>query len=193
MSLPSDLAAKASLRAQLRLRRRELALTRPDASERAAAHWPVEQLGRARVVAGYQAVGGELDPWPVLRRLRAAGARIALPAALGRHEALAFRAFSPGDALTPDACGIPAPPAGAEAVTPDLLIVPLLGFDRHGGRLGQGAGHYDRTLQALRAQGPVWAVGLAYAGQEVELLPREAHDQPLDAILTETGYHVFQS
>jgi 5-formyltetrahydrofolate cyclo-ligase len=68
-----------------------------------------------------------------------------------------------------------------------------LAFDRHGYRLGQGGGYYDRTVQALRASGRVWAIGLAYAGQERPAVPREAHDQPLDAILTETGYHVFAS
>ncbi len=70
------------------------------------------------------------------------------------------------------------------------MIAPLLAFDREGHRLGQGAGHYDRTLQGLRERGPVWVIGLAYAGQEIDGVPREPHDQPLDAILTETGYHL---
>ncbi|HEY9233988.1 MAG TPA: 5-formyltetrahydrofolate cyclo-ligase, partial [Phenylobacterium sp.] len=69
-----------------------------------------------------------------------------------------------------------------------LVICPLLAFDRRGARLGQGGGHYDRTIEALRAEGPVFVLGLAYAGQEVEGLPAEPHDQRLDAILTESGY-----
>ncbi|HEY9216874.1 MAG TPA: 5-formyltetrahydrofolate cyclo-ligase, partial [Phenylobacterium sp.] len=76
----------------------------------------------------------------------------------------------------------------AAQVAPDLVLAPLLAFDRRGHRLGQGAGHYDRTLANLRAAKPVWVVGLAYAGQEVEEIPAEPHDQRLDAILTETGY-----
>jgi 5-formyltetrahydrofolate cyclo-ligase len=69
--------------------------------------------------------------------------------------------------------------------------VPLLAFDAHGGRLGQGGGYYDRTIAQLRAGGPVFVLGLAYAGQEVERLPAETHDQPLDAVLTETGLRLF--
>jgi 5-formyltetrahydrofolate cyclo-ligase len=73
-------------------------------------------------------------------------------------------------------------------VAPNLIIAPLLGFDRRGGRLGQGAGHYDRTLADLRKDRPVFVLGLAYAGQEVEAVPIDAHDQRLDAILTETAF-----
>jgi 5-formyltetrahydrofolate cyclo-ligase len=68
------------------------------------------------------------------------------------------------------------------------VIAPVLAFDRAGQRLGQGAGHYDRTLANLRALRPVFVLGLAYAGQEVEALPAEPHDERLDAILTETAY-----
>ena len=76
-------------------------------------------------------------------------------------------------------------------MTPDLIIVPLLAFDAAGGRLGQGGGYYDRTLEALRAVDsipPIAAVGLAYAGQEMDNLPMKPHDQPLDGVLTEAGY-----
>lgn len=134
-------------------------------------------------------MGAELSPWPVLRRLQAAGARIALPAAPRPHAPLVFRAFAPDQTLEPDAAKIPSPTAEAEGLVPDLIIAPLIGFDRDGYRLGQGGGYYDRTLAALRAAGPLLVIGLAYAGQEVERAPRDDHDQPLDAILTETGYH----
>jgi 5-formyltetrahydrofolate cyclo-ligase len=66
--------------------------------------------------------------------------------------------------------------------------VPLLAFDRAGHRLGYGAGHFDRTLELLRAERPVLAVGLAYAAQEVDRIPRQPHDQTLDAICTERAY-----
>ena len=72
-----------------------------------------------------------------------------------------------------------------------MVLTPLLAFDGAGGRLGQGGGHYDRTLQNLRAHGPVLVVGLGYAGQEVDAIPMEAHDQRLDAVLTEAGYRAF--
>ena len=70
--------------------------------------------------------------------------------------------------------------------------MPLVAFDRRGGRLGQGGGHFDRTLEALDAKGKVFAIGLAYAGQEVAAVPREEHDRPLDAILTEREYIAVQ-
>lgn len=94
----------------------------------------------------------------------------------------------PEGVLAPDAAGLPAPPADAPGLRPDLVIAPLLAFDRLGGRLGQGGGHYDRTLAGLRRTGPVFVLGLAYAGQEVDRLDLEPHDQKLDAVLTEAGY-----
>ena len=184
---------KPALRAQLRLRRRELSTTHPDAADKAAAHLPMDMLGEIRIASGYRPMGGELDPGPILRRLEQAGARIVLPVAVSRHDPLIFRLFKDGDPLVHDAVGIAAPTVDGQEATPDLLIVPLLGFDRHGNRLGQGAGHYDRTLSALRATGKVWAIGLAYAGQLIDELPYEPHDERLDAILTETGYHTVGS
>jgi 5-formyltetrahydrofolate cyclo-ligase len=181
---------KSDLRAQLRLRRRELSATHPDAGERAAGRLPLDELPPFTVVSGYHPVGGEIDPSPTLHRLAAKGARIALPVALDRHSPLIFRAYEPGQPLAMDAVKIPSPTETAETLVPDLVIAPLLAFDREGHRLGQGAGHYDRTLEALRRHGAVWVIGLAYAGQEIDRVPREAHDQPLDAILTENGYHV---
>jgi 5-formyltetrahydrofolate cyclo-ligase len=173
----------------MRARRRDLAVLAPDAAERAAANLPLEALPPFGVVAGYHALGAELSPWPVLRKLEAAGARVVLPAAPEPHAPLLFRAFDPDQPLEPDAARIPSPTAAAEALRPDLVIAPLIAFDRHGYRLGQGGGYYDRTLAALRAAGRLFGIGLAYAGQEVGRIPRDAHDEPLDAILTESGYH----
>jgi 5-formyltetrahydrofolate cyclo-ligase len=130
----------------------------------------------------------------VLRRLQAAGARIVMPVAPAAGEPLLFRAFAEGQPLEPDAAAIPSPTAAAETLVPDLVIAPLIAFDREGYRLGQGGGYYDRTLSALRLAalgtgGRLFVIGLAYAGQEVDRIPKDAHDQPLDAILTESGYH----
>ena len=80
------------------------------------------------------------------------------------------------------------PSPRAETLEPDLVVTPLLAFDRAGARLGYGQGHFDRTLEALRARRPVFVLGLAFAGQEVARVPAEPHDQHLDAILTDTGY-----
>lgn len=172
----------------MRAVRARLAREAPDAAARAAQALPLERLPPFAVVSGYHPVGPEFDPEPVLRRLSGAGARLALPAAEDRDAPLTFRAWSPGEALFPDAFGIPSPPLASEPLAPDLVLAPLLAFDRRGHRLGQGAGHYDRTIENLRAAKPVFVLGLAYAGQEVAEIPAEPHDQRLDAILTESGY-----
>ena len=184
----SAASAKTMLRLQLRGSRRALAAKTPDAPEQAAGIIPPDLLKRPAVVAGYHAIGAEFDPWPVMQAFAEAGATLALPVGVGQTSPLVFRAWSAGEPLSPDALGIPAPAADAPIVEPDLILAPLLAFDRHGSRMGQGGGHYDRTLEALRARRPVFVLGLAYAGQEVARLPTEPHDQRLDAILTEKGY-----
>ena len=173
---------KTALRARMRALRRDLARQDPDAGERAAAHLP--DLTGAQVYGLYHPVGSELDP----TALRVPGARRALPVVIERQAPLKFRLHELGDPLAPDALGIPAPVESATETWPDVVFAPVLAFDRQGGRLGQGGGHYDRTIAALRARGPVKVIGLAYSGQEVAEIPREAHDEPLDGILTETGF-----
>lgn len=185
MSDPSD---KAKLRARLRKRRRALDAARPDAARQAAALLPIERLPAFEWFSSYHAMGSELDPAPLAERLMAAGRRLALPVTVAADAPLVFRAWSKGQEPVVDAFGVPSPPPSAQEVRPGLVICPLLAFDRTGARLGQGGGHYDRTLAALRQAGPVFVLGLAYAGQEVEGLPAEPHDQRLDAILTESGY-----
>lgn len=179
---------KSILRRRMRALRRRLAADAPDAGFRAAEALPLERLPLAGAVAVYYAQGSEIDPTPIAERLIAAGIPVALPVALSRDGHLQFRRWTPGETLAADAVGVPAPPAGAEVVRPSVVVTPLLAFDRRGGRLGQGGGHYDRTLENLRAAGPVFILGLAYAGQEVDAIPVEPHDQRLDAILTDAGY-----
>ena len=181
-------SAKSAMRSELRARRRALAEGAPEAGRRAAALLPLEKLPPFSIVSGYRAQGSEIDPGPVMRRLRGEGARLALPVAVHRDEPLIFRAYDSRAPLEPDAFGIPSPGPEAEELRPDFVIAPTMAFDRTGARLGQGAGHYDRTLANLRAGGQVFVLGLAYAGQEVAKVPAEPHDQRLDAILTETGY-----
>ena len=182
----SPASAKTLLREILRDVRKSLSAATPDAGARAAGLFPTGLS--PKIVAGYRQRGAEIDPWPLMQRLARAGARLALPVAEGRDTALVFRAYAEGDSLAPDALKIASPLPTAEIVRPNLLITPLLAFDRFGGRIGQGGGHYDRTLAALRAEGPVFVLGLAYSGQEVARIPAEAHDQSLNAILTETAY-----
>jgi 5-formyltetrahydrofolate cyclo-ligase len=184
----SEPLSKSELRAAMRARRRELAAADPQAAHRAAAQLPLERLPAFACFGGYHAVGAEMDPSPLIRRLARTGAMFALPAAEAADAPLAFRAWDAEDEPVPDMFGIPSPPPTASLLHPDLVICPLVAFDRRGVRLGQGGGHYDRTLAALRAAKPVFVLGLAYAGQEAPEIIAEAHDQRLDAILTESGY-----
>jgi len=184
----SDASAKILLRVQARALRREAAKEAPDAANDVRVHLPRSLLTAAKVVAGYRAQGAEIDPRPLLQLFAEAGARIALPAAVSLDAPLVFRAYAAGDPLAPDAAGVPSPTDDAALLEPDLVITPLLAFDLFGGRMGQGGGHYDRTLAALRARAPVFVLGLAYARQQLARIPTEPHDQPLDAILTEKGY-----
>jgi 5-formyltetrahydrofolate cyclo-ligase len=135
------------------------------------------------VLAGYLPIRTEIDPIPAMAAHRGA---VCVPVVTGPGEPLAFRAWHPGAALEAAGFGVPVPVAG-DWLIPSVLIVPMLAFDRRGYRLGYGGGFYDRTLAALRAAGPVTAIGFAFAAQEVAAVPREDTDARLDAIVTEAG------
>lgn len=144
-------------------------------------------------VSGYWPFGEELDPRPLMTALAGRSHAIGLPVISGRDRPLVFRRWRPGDPLEEGAYGILAPREDAPLLVPELLLVPLLAFDRRGYRLGYGGGYYDRTLAALRAQGPVLAVGLAFAQQEVDAVPHGAQDQRLDWIVTEREAITFEA
>jgi 5-formyltetrahydrofolate cyclo-ligase len=186
-----NLWAKSEVRMVLRERRRALKAADPLAAERAADRFEASRLPPFRIAALYRAMGSEIDPGPLGRRLAASGVVLALPVVLAPDAPLVFRRAADDDALVPDALGILAPGPEAEVVTPDLVITPLLGFDAYCGRIGQGGGFYDRTLASLRAKGQVFALGLAFDGQQVDWLPPERHDQPLDGVLTPSGLQIF--
>jgi 5-formyltetrahydrofolate cyclo-ligase len=172
---------KAALRAEMRRIRR--ALADDDAAAAVARH--AGELPEASTVAVYRAMGSELDPAPLADALASRGRTLCLPVVVDRSAPMIFRRWSPGDPLEVDAAGCPAPLLLAEVVTPDLIVTPVLAFDDFGGRLGQGGGHYDRTLAAMP---DAVRIGLAYAGQRVERLAVEAHDIALHGVLTEVGY-----
>lgn len=142
-------------------------------------------VATGEVVAGYAAIQDEADLWPLLARLHEGGAVCCLPAMQGPGRPLLFRRWQPGDDLQPAAFGVPEPLPAAPLVRPAIVLTPLLAFDRAGGRIGYGAGYYDRTLAGLRHDGAVIAVGLAHSGQELPCVPTDAHDQPLDWVITE--------
>jgi 5-formyltetrahydrofolate cyclo-ligase len=137
------------------------------------------------VVSGFSPLKSEISPLPLLRRLADAGAGLALPVVAGRGQALIMRAWSFGAPLVSGVWGIREPPADAPELFPDILIVPLLAFDRRGHRIGYGAGYYDLTLARLRAMKPVTAIGVAFAAQEISAVPATPRDARLDVVLTE--------
>jgi 5-formyltetrahydrofolate cyclo-ligase len=139
------------------------------------------------IVSGFVPYESEIDLTGLFERLAGEGWTTCLPVVIAKGQPLEFRPWRPGGGLEEGVWGIPVPPASAGTVKPDVLLVPLLAFDAHGYRLGYGGGFYDRTLKALRREKEVCAVGVAFAAQEVDAVPHEAHDEPLDWILTENG------
>lgn len=182
-------AVKVALRSAARIRRGLIA-----AAERARLAGDLAGLDLAavlgpppRVISAFRSMGEELDTGPLLDRLHGLGYRLALPVMQGKGRPLLLRAWAPGDAMATVVWGIEEPTADKPALEPDVLLVPLLAFDRSGFRLGYGGGYYDRTLRALRARKSVRAIGLAFASQEVDAVPHLAYDERLDAVLTPGG------
>lgn len=136
-------------------------------------------------LAGYMAMRTEIDPTPAMQEAAAHGP-VGVPVIIGAGQPLQFRVWERDCALIKGEFGAMIPQSGAW-ITPQIVIVPLVAFDRNGGRLGYGGGFYDRTLEKLRAAQPTLAIGFAYAAQEDRTLPLEPTDQPLDLIVTEQG------
>ncbi|MEZ5754007.1 MAG: 5-formyltetrahydrofolate cyclo-ligase [Paracoccaceae bacterium] len=142
---------------------------------------------RGRVLAGYMAMRTEIDPTAAMA---AHPGPVGVPVILGAGQALRFREWSPGCTMVAGEFGALIPAEGAW-VEPAVVIVPLVGFDARGYRLGYGGGFYDRTLAGLRARHSVLAVGFAFAAQELPEVPIDQYDQRLDVIVTEKGIQTF--
>ncbi len=137
------------------------------------------------IISGFMPMKTEINPLPLLRKLADAGASLALPVVAGRGKPLVMRAWLWGEELGSGVWGIREPKPQAPQVDPDILLVPLLAFDRAGYRLGYGGGYYDLTIASLRARKAVTAVGIAFAAQEVASVPTTPRDARLDLVLTE--------
>lgn len=178
--------AKAALRREALARRDGLPLDMRAAAAQTIAERPFPcAVAAGAIVSGFMPLKSEINPMPLMRRLADAGAQLALPAVAGRGKPLTMRAFAFGEPLVAGVWGIREPGPDAREVFPDIVIVPLLAFDRAGRRLGYGAGYYDMTITGLRARKPVIAVGIAFAAQEIPRVPTTARDAALDLVLTE--------
>jgi 5-formyltetrahydrofolate cyclo-ligase len=183
----NDLQIKAQLRRAGQARRDALpAEIRKAAAEIIAARAFPLAIAPGMIASGFMPLKGEINPLPLMRKLTDAGARLALPVVAGRGKPLIMRSWQWGEPLVPGVWGIREPPPTAPELQPDILLVPLLAFDRRGHRIGYGAGYYDLTIAQLRAKKPIAAVGIAFAAQEVEIVPRTAFDAQLDLVLTES-------
>lgn len=181
---------KQTLRDEARARRAMLARAAGDHAAQLAAHAEALGIPPGNVVGAYVAKGDEADPHLLEKRLSMFAVTFAFPRVVAKDEPLVFHHWKPGGVLAPGAFGVPEPAEEWPVARPRYLLVPLLAFDSEGFRLGYGGGFYDRTLEVL---GPgTTAIGVAYAGQEVVQLPREAHDRPLDMVISELGVRRFR-
>lgn len=178
---------KTDLRHRMRTLRAEAAARDPDAADSLADQFPMKLLERyGPVVAGYVAINEELDPAPLMKRLAQAGAELCLPRIEDSGE-LTWRSWHFGEPLERRPFGLSEPSADAPLAEPTLILTPLLAFDGMGNRLGYGKGHYDKAFEKLRARGRAFACALAYPAQQIETVPSEPHDQPLDWAVTPIG------
>ncbi|MGC1446793.1 MAG: 5-formyltetrahydrofolate cyclo-ligase [Xanthobacteraceae bacterium] len=178
--------AKAALRREATARRDAL----PADSRQAAVEVIAERkfplpIASGAIISGFMPMKTEINPLPLMRALAAAGASLALPVVEGRGKPLTMRAWRWGEELGSGVWGIREPKPDAAHVDPDILLVPLLAFDRAGYRLGYGGGYYDLTIAGLRARRTTVAVGIAFAAQEVPRVPTTPRDARLDLVLTE--------
>ena len=140
-----------------------------------------------RALAGYMAIRTEADP---MAAMLAHYGPVCVPVIVAQGQPLQFRQWTPDCDMEIGPFGAEVPSHGAW-IEPDVLIVPLVGFDARGYRLGYGGGFYDRTLQGLRARRTVVAVGFGFAAQEMEQVPIDEFDQRLDVMVTEAGVRWF--
>ena len=194
MSDTSPMPSKAKLRAAALAARDALSEVQRAAAAAAVADrgLPIEILPNM-IVSGYAPIRSEIDPMPLMLKLAAQGARLALPTVTARGQSLSFRAWSAGNKMVLGPLGILEPSPAAAELIPDVMLVPLAAFDRLGHRIGYGAGHYDRSLAHLRKSNAITAIGIAFAAQEIEAVPALSHDVPLDYVLTETRLFDFRS
>ena len=182
MTTPTAMAAPHPLDEAKRAARKAALAVRALCDPAWGAALTLPDLAPGAVVAGFWPLPGEIDIRPLLAALHRAGHPLCLPRTPPRGNALTFHGWQPGDPLRTERFGTSAP--DGPLLSPTVLLVPLLAFDRTGRRLGYGGGYYDRTLAALAG---ATTIGCAFAAQEVACVPAGSNDVPMDAIATERG------
>ena len=185
MAVPSPPSPKSAIRAAALAERKAFARSLANGLraelEAKLARIVLPHLIGARIVAGYHPLKDEISPYSILDAL-GEEQRAALPWFLHRDSQMIFRE---APAAEPSPWGVLQPPAAAEALAPDTVLVPLVAADRHGSRIGHGKGHYDRALSHLRQSGTVFTIGIAWEHQiQSAPLDPDPWDVPLDAIAT---------
>lgn len=185
---------KRKLREQMQRQRSQMPhaamLTASEAVARHYADHPI--LAFAPSLAGYMAIRGELDVKPIFSLMERFEKQTSLPC-IAEKKTLIFREWKLHDALVRHpTLGVEEPAANAPSTMPAIILVPLLAFDGEGYRLGYGGGYYDRTIEAMRQfDTPPLFIGVGYSMQEIDQVPTDDHDAPLDGILTELGVSIF--
>jgi 5-formyltetrahydrofolate cyclo-ligase len=192
MNDPEHVSLKDTLRQEARRHRVRMDANIEDIEATVEHFFNSIKPAKGQVIAAYWPMGREFDPRPILERLLAEKFTCVLPVLQKDDRILKFSTWEEGAELVKNSVGAMEPTTG-KFLDPDIVIVPLLAFDRRGYRLGQGGGYYDATLAFLRARKTIAAVGVAYAQQSCLFnLPVEAHDQKLDWVITPAGTHFFE-
>lgn len=177
---------KYDLRETMKILRVKLKSKTPDAPSLISSNIPdVLVPAIATEVSSYLPIGSEIAPMILAQKLISKGSALSLPRLEKENGKIVFVRWNFGDPLEETTFSINQPLENSNYVSPELILVPLLAFDRSGSRLGYGKGHYDRAIKALRLSKRVNVFGVAFAGQEVAAIPTEPHDEKLDWVITE--------
>ncbi len=140
-----------------------------------------------KIIGAYDAFQSEMPLDTLMKALKGLGHKVALPRIIGKKQPLDFKLFQDPAELVVTKMGVREPHGDQPSIDPDVLLVPLLAFDRNCRRLGYGGGYYDRSIVTLRARKPILAIGIAYTFQEVASVPVGAYDEELDAVVTDVN------
>ena len=154
----------------------------------------VVKIYKPKVVAGFYPFNHEVNTLPLMSKLYSLGVELCLPITPENNKPLKFKEWHPKLVLQKGRFGILEPPKASRTIQPDLLLVPLLAYDKFGNRLGYGGGFYDRTLKELLMLNKyTTSIGLAFESQKCNKLPKDSYDVPLNSLLNEKGFLHFKN